>query len=53
MDPNRAIAYLNLGEAYLELGKKPEAKQALQRYLELQPNSKAAPGAMEKLKNLQ
>ncbi len=53
IDANRAIAYLNLGDAYLQLGEKPEAKQAFQKYLELQPNSKAAPGVMEKLKNLQ
>jgi tetratricopeptide (TPR) repeat protein len=35
-DPNRVIAYLNLGDAYLQLGKKAEAKQAFEKYLELQ-----------------
>jgi len=26
LDPNRAIAYLNLGDAYFQVGKKSEAK---------------------------
>jgi len=53
LDPNRAIAYLNLGDAYLQLGEKSEAKQAYQKYLQLQPNSKAAVGVQEKLKSLE
>jgi Flp pilus assembly protein TadD len=52
LDPNRAIAYLNLGDAYLQLGKKSEARQAYEKYLQLQPNSKAAPSVQEKLKSL-
>jgi Flp pilus assembly protein TadD len=53
LDSNRAVAYLNLGDAYLQLGKKSEAKQAYQKYLQLQPNSKAAAGVQEKLKSLE
>jgi tetratricopeptide (TPR) repeat protein len=53
LDPNRAVAYLNLGDAYLQVGKKSEAKEAFQKYLELQPNSKAAPAVQEKLKSLE
>ena len=53
LDPNRAIAYLNLGDAYLQVGKKSEARQAYEKYLQLQPNSKAAAGVQEKLKGLE
>jgi tetratricopeptide (TPR) repeat protein len=53
LDPNRAIAYLNLGDAYLQLGKKSEAKQAYEKYLQLQPNSKAAASVQEKVKSLE
>jgi tetratricopeptide (TPR) repeat protein len=53
LDPNGAIAYLNLGDAYLQVGKKSEAKEAFERYLQLQPNSKAAAGVQDKLKSLE
>jgi len=53
LDPHRAIAYLNLGDAYLQMGKKSEAKKAYEKYLELQPNSKVAPGVQEKIKSLE
>lgn len=52
LDPNRAVAFLNLGDAYWELGKKSEAKLAYERFLQLQPSSKAAVGVQEKLKTL-
>jgi len=37
----------------LKVGKKSEAKEAFEKYLQLQPNSKAAPGVQEKLKSLE
>ena len=48
----RAIAYLNLGDAYFELQRKPEAKDAYERFLDLAPNSKTAPAVREKLNSL-
>jgi tetratricopeptide (TPR) repeat protein len=53
LDPKRAIAYLNLGDAYLNLQKKPEARDAYEKFLALAPNSKSAPTVHEKLKSLQ
>jgi peptidoglycan/xylan/chitin deacetylase (PgdA/CDA1 family)/TolA-binding protein len=53
LDPNRAIAYINLGDAYEGLHKIPEAKQAFQKYLELSPNGKSANYARERLKALE
>jgi predicted negative regulator of RcsB-dependent stress response len=47
-----SIAYLNLGDAYLQLQKKPEAKAAYEKFLQLAPNSKSAPSVQEKLKSL-
>jgi predicted negative regulator of RcsB-dependent stress response len=37
----------------LQVGKKSEARQAYEKYLQLQPNSKAAAGVQEKLKGLE
>jgi hypothetical protein len=49
LDPKRAVAYLNLGDALVKLNRNAEARQAYQKYLELAPNSKAAPDVKKKL----
>ena len=38
MDPSRAIAYLNLGDAYARSGQADKARAAFKTYLELAPN---------------
>jgi tetratricopeptide (TPR) repeat protein len=53
LDPKRAVAYLNLGDAYLDQQKKSEAKDAYEKYLALSPTSKTAASVREKLKSLQ
>lgn len=54
LDPRRAVAYLNLGDAYLR--KDPNstavARQLYAEYLELAPDSKAAPEVKKKLDSL-
>jgi tetratricopeptide (TPR) repeat protein len=52
VDPTRAIAYYNLGDAYLELNRAADARKAYDTFLTLQPNSKAASHAREKLHGL-
>jgi tetratricopeptide (TPR) repeat protein len=52
LDPKRAVAYLNLGDALAKLNRNPEARDAYKKYLELAPNSKAAPDVKEKLATL-
>lgn len=49
LDPTRAVAYLNLGDALAELNRNAEARQAYLKYLELAPDSKAAPDVKKKL----
>jgi TPR repeat len=49
IDPNRAVAYLNLGDALVKLNRNAEARQAYMKYLELAPDSKAAPDVKRKL----
>ena len=49
IDPNRAVANLNLGDAYSKLNNNVEARRAYHRYLELAPNSKSAPEIEKKL----
>ena len=51
-DPKRAVAYLNLGDAYFDQQKKAEAKDAYGKYLALAPNSKTAPAVRDKMKLL-
>jgi tetratricopeptide (TPR) repeat protein len=53
LDPKRAIAYLNLADAYFDQQKKPEAKDAYEKYLALAPSSKTASSVRERLKSLQ
>jgi tetratricopeptide (TPR) repeat protein len=49
LDPKRAVAYLNLGDALIELKRIPEAREAYKKYLELAPDSKAVPDVKKKL----
>jgi tetratricopeptide (TPR) repeat protein len=52
LDPKRAVAYLNLGDAYFDLQKSAEARDAYEKYLAPAPNSKSAPAVREKMKSL-
>ena len=52
LDPNRAIAYANLGDTYLHLDRKSEAKKAFLKYLELSPTTKNADEIKSKLSSL-
>jgi len=49
IDPNRAVAYLNLGDAYAKLNNIAEAWRAYEKYLELAPDTKSAPEVKKKL----
>lgn len=53
LDANRAVAYLNLGDALWEMNQKVDAKAAYERFLQLQPNAKSAAGVRERLKSLE
>ena len=48
-DANFAPAYYELGMLYVRTGKNADARQALTKYLELEPNGKDAPTAKEML----
>ncbi len=50
--PTRVVAYINLGDAYVKLDRRSEAKQAYDKYLELAPNSREAADVAAKLKAL-
>jgi TPR repeat len=52
LDPKRSVAYLNLGDAYVALKRNAEACEAYKKYLELAPDSKAAPDVKKKLDGL-
>jgi len=57
IDPKRAIAYLNRGDALARLGSDTNANGSMARkdyekFLELAPNSKAAPDTRKKLEAL-
>jgi peptidoglycan/xylan/chitin deacetylase (PgdA/CDA1 family) len=43
LDPERAVAYLNLGDSYRALGKAAEAREAYVHYLEMVPDSPVRP----------
>ena len=49
IDPKRAVAYLNLGDALMKLNRSAEAREAYAKYLELAPQSKSAPDVKKKL----
>jgi Flp pilus assembly protein TadD len=53
LDPQRAIAYGNLGDAYFNLRRKSEARKAFLKYLELAPASNNAADIESKLKKLE
>lgn len=50
--PRRAVAYANLGDAYLELKRNGEARNNYQKYLSLEPNSNLAASLRTKLAKL-
>jgi hypothetical protein len=52
IDPDRAVAYLNLGDTLAKLNRNAEARQAYAKYLELAPNSKSAADLKRKLEAL-
>jgi Flp pilus assembly protein TadD len=52
IDPRRAIAYVNLGDAYVKLKRDADARHAYEKYLELAPTSKSADYVKQKLKEL-
>ncbi len=52
LNPKRAVAYLNLGGAYLKVNRNSEARQAYPKYLALAPNSKSAPDVKRELRAL-
>jgi len=49
IDPKRAVAYLNLGDALVKLNRNTEARESYNRYLELASDSMAAPDVKKKL----
>jgi len=49
IDPKRAVAYLNLGDALRKLNQLPEARRSYRKYLELAASSKAAPEVRQQL----
>jgi hypothetical protein len=49
IDPERAVAYLNLGDSLAKVNRNAEARQAYTKYLELAPDSKSAPDVKKKL----
>ena len=52
IDEKMAVAWYELGMVYVRTSKNADAKQALARYLELEPNGKDAPTAKEMLNYL-
>ncbi len=52
IDPSRAVAQLNLGDAYRQLGERDKARQAYTTYLALQPDGAGAAQVREKLQGL-
>jgi Flp pilus assembly protein TadD len=49
MDPSRAVAYINLGDAYAKSGQADKAKKAFNTYLELAPQGPGAAYARQQL----
>lgn len=52
IDPSRAAAYLNLGDAYAKAGDPDKACKAYSTYLELQPQGSGAAQARAQLQSL-
>jgi tetratricopeptide (TPR) repeat protein len=53
IDPKRKEAHENLGDAYLKLGKRPEAKAEYEQFLALNPTSSRADEVKRILKTLE
>ena len=53
LDPNRAIAYVNMGDAYLKSQRNAEARQAYEKYLQLAPNGSSAAYTRTKLQTME
>lgn len=49
MDPSRAVAYLNLGDAQAKLEHHDKAREAYRTYLELNTNGPAAQYARDQI----
>ena len=52
LDPKRAVAHLNLGDAYARIGKRDLARAAYEKYLALSPAAKASAEVRSKLEAL-
>jgi tetratricopeptide (TPR) repeat protein len=52
LDPSRAVAYLNLGDAQAQSGSESKAVTAFRTYIELAPNGAGAAHAKEMLDKL-
>jgi Tfp pilus assembly protein PilF len=53
LDPSRAVAYLNLGDAVAMLGDKARARKAYETYLALAPNGGDVARVKQTLEGLQ
>lgn len=49
LDPNRAIAYVNLGDAYVALNRKEDARRSYETCIKLAPNTVFSQSASSKL----
>jgi peptidoglycan/xylan/chitin deacetylase (PgdA/CDA1 family) len=52
LDPNRAIAYVNLGDAYVALDRKEDARRSYETCIKLAPNTVFSQSASSKLAEL-
>jgi tetratricopeptide (TPR) repeat protein len=52
LDPKRAIAHANLGDAHLAAGRPDAARMAYEKYLELAPTARYASEVRKKLEGL-
>ena len=53
IDHQRAIAYLNLADAYVRVGKPKDAKQNYEKFLQLSPTSANADEVRQRIVELQ
>ena len=52
IDPQRVVAYVNLADAYMKLGKTAEARQYYEKYEAIAPNSPNVEYVRKKLEEL-